>query len=234
MQNGLGRAADLVFRSIEARIQSGALSEGQALPSERDLMEEFGASRTVVREAIRSLSDRGLVESRPRHRPVVRKPGFDTAFDTVSSVVTHLLGQSGGVKNLFDTRIMIEAALVREAAQSATKDDIAAMQAALDANGEATENSALFYETDMAFHAVLYDVPRNPVLPAIHKAYTAWLSPHWMQMDNPPHRHHANYLAHKAIFDTILLRDPDAAEAALRDHLRSAWTQVSRTFEDTE
>lgn len=231
-QDESGRAADQVVRSIAERIRSGALADGQPLPPERDLMEEYAISRTVVREAVRTLSSRGLIEALPRHRPVVRKPGFDAAIDAVGSIVSHLLGEPGGVKNLFDTRIMVEAALVRQAAQQATKDDIAALKTALEANGAAILDSEEFYRTDNAFHGVLYQIPQNPVLPAIHRAYTTWLAPQWSRMPRLPERNRTNLGAHRAIYDAILMRDPDAAEARLRDHLATAWAQVRETFGD--
>lgn len=229
---GSGRAADLVVRTIEDRIRSGVLLDGQALPSERAMMEEFGISRTVVREAVRTISQHGLVEARPRFRPVVRMPGFDTVVDALSSIATHLLDQPGGIKNLFDTRTMIEAALVRDAALQASKDDIARLKHALEQNAAAIDDSELFYKTDMDFHGVLYDIPKNPVLPAIHRAYVTWLSPQWSRMPRLPDRNRENYRAHKAIFDAILMRDPDAAEACLRAHLADAWSQVKATFGD--
>jgi len=200
------------------------------LPSEREIVEEYGVSRTVVREAVLALANRGLVDARPRFRPVVRKPGFDTAFNSVNDVVKGLLHQSGGVKNLFDTRIMIEASLSREAAADAEKTDIAALKEALEANEAAIDNNAEFFKTDIGFHAVLYDIPRNPVLPAIHKAYTSWLAPQWTQMPRAPGRNRLNFKAHHAIFEGILMRDPDAAEAALRKHLSDAWDQICETF----
>ncbi|GAA6182715.1 FCD domain-containing protein [Shimia sp. NS0008-38b] len=224
------RASDLVADQLAARIQSGDLVDGQPLPSERSLIEEFGISRTVVREAVLALSNRGLVEARPRYRPVVRKPGIDAAFTAVESIVEHLLHEPGGVKNLFDTRIIIEAALVRQAAESADKDDIVALRTALAINKEAIHNSEEFYQTDIAFHNVIYQISNNPVLPAIHKAYTSWLAPQWSQMPRLPDRNQANFEAHQAIFDAILARDADAAEAALRNHLNAAWEQVVKTF----
>ena len=227
------RAADPVIQAIERDIRTGALPSGQALPPERMLMREFGVSRTVVREAVRTLSSRGLVDARPRHRPTVRQPGFDAAVDAVEGVVGRLLADAGGVKNLFDTRIMIEAALVRHAALEARKDDILALRAALDENAAAIPDSTRFYQTDVAFHAVLYRLPGNPVLVAVHKAYTTWLEPHWAQMPRSPDQNRANHAAHEAILDAILLRDPDGAEAALRSHLAAAWDQVRTTFGDT-
>ena len=232
MGTQIGRAADTVAQKLAQRIRTGGLADGQALPSERDLMEEFGTSRTVVREAVRQLSAQGIIEAKPRHRPVVRRAGFEAALDAASAVVSHLLEQPEGVKNLFDTRTMVEAALVRQAATDARKQDIAALRHALDANAAVVENSELFYQTDMRFHGVLYQIPNNPVLPAIHRAYTTWLAPQWSQMPRLPERNKKNLAAHNAIFEAILMRDPDAAEAALRAHLSDAWDQVRLTFTD--
>ncbi|GAA6206790.1 FCD domain-containing protein [Cognatishimia sp. WU-CL00825] len=232
VQNDKGRAADLVVRQLALKIQSGELEDGQTLPAERDLMEEFGISRTVVREAVVALSNKGLIEARPRHRPVVRKPGYDAAFDAIESVVSHLLHEPGGIRNLFDTRIMIEAMLVREAAKNAEKPDLVALKAALKANEDSIDDSEAFYQTDIGFHQVLYSIPRNPVLPAVNKAYTSWLAPHWSQMPRLPERNQSNYRAHLAIYEAILMRDPDAAEAEIRKHLQSAWSQVRETFGD--
>ncbi len=225
-----GRAADNVVAILAQRIQTGELGDGQPLPPERDMMEEFGISRTVVREAVVALSNKGLIEARPRHRPLVRKPGYDSAFSAIESIVTHLLHQPGGVRNLFDTRILLEAALVREAAKTADKHDISALKQALEANEASIDNSEMFYETDIGFHRILYEIPRNPVLPAVNRAYTTWLAPHWMQMPRLPDLNQKNFEAHKEIFDAVLMRDPDAAEDALKRHLENAWDQVRQTF----
>lgn len=227
-----GRAADELFGIFADQINSGVLREGDPLPPEREIVATYGVSRTVVREAVLALANRGLVDARPRYRPIVRKPSVDTAFETVDTVVSRLLMQSGGVRNLFETRIMIEAALARQAATEATKDDLSAMRMALERNAAAIDDSDRFHQTDKAFHAVFYDVPCNPVLPAIHKAYSSWLEPQWSRMPRMPERNRRNFQAHTAIFDAVRARDPDAAEAALRSHLTDAWTQVKATFGD--
>jgi GntR family transcriptional regulator, sialic acid-inducible nan operon repressor len=224
------RAADAVVQAIEARIAAGEFADGSPLPPERDLIETFGVSRTVVREAVATLASRGFVESRPRFRPVVRRPGYEAALAAANGVVGHLLAQSGGVKNLYDTRIFLEAGLVRTAALHARKEDIAALSAALDLNEAAIPDSDAFYRTDVAFHAVLYDIPRNPVFPAIHRAFTGWLAPHWVKMPRSPERNRVNFLRHSDIYRAIRDRDPDAAEAALNAHLHAAWEYVRGTF----
>lgn len=224
------RAADSVVAQLEARIVSGELTSGQPLPAERDLMEDFGASRTVIREAISALSNRGLIENKPRFRPIVRKPDYETVLHASGTVVQHLLTERTGIKNLYDSRVFIERGLVRDAAASATKEDISDLKAALAANHAAIADSLAFYETDIAFHGVLYRIPKNPIFPAIHTGYTAWLAPHWEKMLRSPERNEMNYRAHQAILSAILARDPVAAEEALNSHLLAAWDHVRTTF----
>lgn len=228
------RAADDLVRHFTRQINAGALQEGEALPPEREIVKSFGVSRTVVREAVLALANKGLIEARPRFRPVVRKPNYDTAFKTVDSVVSRLLVQPDGIKNLYETRVMIEASLVRQAASDASKEDLRALRAALAENEAAIEDSEQFYQTDIQFHNALYAIPRNPILPAVFKAYAAWLSPQWSRMPRLPERNRLNFEAHSAIYEAILMRDQDLAESALRLHLSEAWTQVEKTFDGAD
>lgn len=229
-----GRAADAIVHALEEQILSGSLPDNTPLPSERDLMQQYSASRTVVREAITALSNRGLVENKPRFRPVVRKPGYDTAIDIVSGIVRHLLGQSAGVKNMYDSRVFVERMLVRDAASRASQTDVDKLEAALANNEAAIDNSDKFYLTDTLFHGVLYKIPGNPIFPALHEAYNSWLSPHWAEMRHLPDRNRFNYKNHEVIFNAIVNRDPDAAEIALVRHLAAAWEHVSVTFSERE
>ncbi|WP_434054356.1 MAG: FCD domain-containing protein [Roseibium sp.] len=229
--NETGRAADNVVAMLEAKIVSGELEDKTPLPAERELMEQFGASRTVIREAISQLSSRGLIETRPRFRPIVRKPDYATVLHACGNVVQHLLTDRTGIKNLYDSRVFIERALVREAASSARKDDIVSLREALEENRKAIPDSNAFYRTDVAFHGVLYRIPRNPIFPAMHEGYTSWLAPQWDRMLRSPERNEVNYLAHKSILDAILERDPVAAEEALNNHLKAAWEFVRVTFD---
>ncbi len=225
------RAADEVIAALEANILSGALPSDTPLPTERELKEQFNTSRTVIREAIAALSSRGLIENRPRFRPVVKKPDYAAALHAASGVVGHLLSQPSGVRNLYESRVFFERALVREAASAARKDDIGALRAALAANERAIGDSETFYRTDVAFHGVLYGIPRNPIFPAIHEGYTTWLSPHWEKMLRSPERNLVNFKSHERIFVAIEERDPDAAEEALVSHLKAAWEYVRVTFD---
>jgi len=211
-------------------IQSGGLREGERLPAERDLMQRYGVSRVAVREAILALANRGLVETRLGHRPIVRKPDYEIAVDKIANLVGHLVIEREGVWNLFETRIFIEAALARWAANRARRDDVDELRAALEANRQAIGDPAGFDETDAAFHAVLYRIPGNPIYPAIHKTYVEWLTQHWRCMRRSADIDQMNHAGHRAIFDAIVMRDPDNAEEAMRRHLVAAWEFVRSTF----
>lgn len=211
-------------------IQSGGLQEGDRLPAERDLMQRYGVSRAAVREAIASLASRGLVVTRLGYRPIVRKPDYEIAIHKVGNLVGHLVADRNGAWNLFDSRIFLEAALVRWAAARARRDDIDELRDALEANRAAIGNALLFDETDAAFHAILYRIPGNPIYPAVHKAYVEWLIQHWRSMKRGADIDRMNFAGHRAIFDAITARDPDGAEEALRRHLVAAWEFVRSTF----
>ncbi len=225
------RAADAVVTSIEQKIAAGELRDASPLPSERALMEEFGASRTVIREAITALSNRGLIDCKLRYRPVVRRPGYETVIDATSPLIKQLLQDPKGVKNLYDTRVFIERGLVRDAAAHATKSNIQDLKAALAANQQSIADSFEFYTTDTAFHHVLYSISANPIFTAVHAGFVSWLAPQWDKMERSPERNERNYAAHAAIYQAILERDPDAAESALITHLDAAWDYVRTTFD---
>jgi DNA-binding FadR family transcriptional regulator len=225
-----GRRADAVTEGLVGLIRSGGLAEGAHLPPERDLMQRFGVSRAAVREAIAALASRGLVQTRLGHRPVVRKADYATAIGRLGELVGHLVADRGGVRDLFEARIFLEASLARHAARHARREDIAELRLALAANRAAIGDPARFDETDVAFHAVLYRIPGNPIFPAVHKAYVDWLVSHWRTMRRGPEIDGMQHAGHQAILDCIEGRDPDGAEDALRRHLSAAWEVVRATF----
>lgn len=225
-------AVDRIVSEFESQIFSGKLADGASLPAERTIVESMGVSRPVAREAIKILAGKGLLEVVPRHRPVVRRPDAKTVIGALGGLVGHLIGKSGGTRQIFEIRIFVEVGLVRQAAKSAKREDIARLRSALEANKEAIANSTEFYKTDQAFHAALYAMSDNPIFPAIHQAFNDWLAPKWDMMPRLPDRNQQNFEAHQAIVEAILDRDPDKAEAALRRHLDAAWDQVSNVFAD--
>lgn len=220
----------IVIGKLEKLILSGEISPGEKLPSERTLMKHFDVGRNVIREAIAALSRNGLLLTRPRYRPVVAYAGQQTAIDTLEGFVRHFIDQERGYEHLFKSRAFFEAALCRHAALHARKDDIGRLREALADNKTAISDSEAFYKTDVLYHRIFYEIPKNPVFPTLHTAYVSWLWQHWKKMEREQELNRLVYSGHEAIFNAIVDRDPDEAEQALHNHLKIAWEHVKSTF----
>ena len=227
---GAARRADAVAQAVADDVSRGLLLPGARLPTERALMLAHGVSRAVAREAVALLAAQGLVRLRPGHRPVVQKPGFDAVMGALAGLAGQLVHDAAGAASLFETRILVECALARQAARHARPEDLHRLDAALQANGEAIGDAARFYATDVAFHGALYAVPRNPIWPALHQAYVQWLTAHWRRMPAGEALDRTAWSAHAAIRDAVHARDADAAEDAVRRHLLTAWELVRPTL----
>lgn len=218
-------------RQLADMIRSGQLKAGDRLPTERQLMADFGVGRSVVREAIAELASQGLLKTRAGFRPVISRPEVVSALGSLAQFVNHLtMGSEAGLKNLFETRVFIEVGLARWAALHARREDIVELRAALAANKETIGIPGDFERSDAAFHHVLYKIPRNEIYPAIHRAYVDWLYDHWGAIEATPELDTLYHGGHEAILAAIVERDPDAAEDAARRHLAFAWEKVRVTF----
>lgn len=228
------RNTDVVIGKLEKLILNGDLSPGEKLPPERKLMEQFNVSRNVIRESIAALSRNGLLITRPRFRPVVADNDGQTAINVLDGFVQHFIDQERGFEHLFNSRVFVEAALCRHAALHARKDDIHRLKEALAENKEAVEDYIEFYRTDVSFHRILYEIPKNPIFLTLHIAYVSWLSKHWGKMKRGPELNRLIYAGHEVILNAIVDRDPDEAEKSLHNHLNVAWEQVKFTFRDQQ
>lgn len=224
------RAADDIVDHFIGEIRSGRLYAGAFLPAERALMARFGVSRTVAREAVSSLAAQGLVTLRPGFRPVVARRDPASTLESMGRIVEHLVSDAAGAHTLYDSRVFFESALARYAATHANAGDIADLRKALADNAAAIGQAERFYETDVAFHAVLYRIPGNPIFPALHRAYVDWLQRPWSAMPISVEIDRTNHDAHAAVLAAIAAHDGDGAEAALRQHLQNAWELVRRAF----
>ncbi|MGE0004646.1 MAG: transcriptional regulator NanR [Parvibaculaceae bacterium] len=211
-----------VAERLEARIIDRTYEAGDLLPSERDLMREFGVGRPAIREALAHLRNMGLVELRSGERATVIRPTPEVVVEALSGVARHMLAAQDGVRNFQSARLFFEVGLARHAAAHATPQDIDQLRAALEVNQAALSDLDRFEKTDVAFHYVLAVIPRNPIFPAIHAAIAEWLvqqrhiTLNWRGRKGTAEQ---AYEAHRAIFEAVAARDPERAEQAMRDHL---------------
>lgn len=216
------RLYEEVAHRIETQIHDGRYRPGDALPSERELMQRYGVGRPSVREALFHLRKMGLVEVRPGGRARVTRPTPQTVVASLSGAARHMLAAPDGIRHFQEARVFFEVGLVRHAAEHATKAQHAELAAALAANRAAIGDIAAFERTDVAFHYVLAVIPKNPIFPAIHQAIAEWLlEQRHTTLSWPGRRTTARtaYDAHAEIHAEIEARSPDRAEQAMRTHL---------------
>jgi DNA-binding FadR family transcriptional regulator len=214
---------ELVAEQLKQMIERGGLKPGDQLPAERELMQMFNVGRPAIREALQELRNAGLVSSGNGRRTIVREPDLDTILTGISGAVNSLLRKRDSLRQLFDARAFMECSLARLAALHATKSDIERLKQALDENRAALGDQRRYEDTDIAFHRVLFTVPRNSVILATHMAFDHWLIERWRRLDRTPERDVESHEGHCRIVDAILMRDADAAEREMAKHLADAW-----------
>jgi GntR family transcriptional repressor for pyruvate dehydrogenase complex len=219
-----------LYEQVAERLEDGILRgdhpAGAQLPSERDLMRDFGVGRPAVREALFHLAKMGLVEVRSGERALVTRPTAKVVFESIAGAARVMLSEPGGVRHFQQGREFLEVGLARYAAESATEEDLRQLKSALEANRLAIGDIERFGTTDLAFHYVLAVIPRNPIFTALHAAFAEWLVKQRRITLSVAGQNEIAYRAHEAIWQAIARRDPDTAEQVMRTHLQ----QVAESY----
>ena len=210
-----------VYEEISAQLQrlilDGAFRPGDKLPPERELAEQFGVSRSAVREAIRSLELKGFVEPRPGEGTLVRTPSFDSLLNPLAS----LLGQKRElVVELLDVRMMLEPPLAARAARNASPEDIASLEAILERQKERVARHEVAIEEDSEFHYTIARAAKNSVILKVLDMMMDVLRESREQSLQVEGRREKSLAGHRRIFNAIKRRDPEAAEVAMLQHLQ--------------
>ncbi|GGH22883.1 GntR family transcriptional regulator [Alsobacter metallidurans] len=198
---------------IGMSIIRGEIAPGEVLPSEMRICEMLEVSRPVVREAIRVLAGKGLIESRAKSGTRVRPPEAWSHLDpdvlrwrlASTDVDTYL-------QKLFALRYAVEPAAAAIAAEAATAEDCAAIGAALAGMDNAADNAA-FVEADIAFHKAIYLATRNELFWPIAQMLEISSRQSFTIAAEGDHRKRA-LAEHRAVFTAIEARQPEAARAA--------------------
>jgi DNA-binding FadR family transcriptional regulator len=215
------RVYQRIALTLSEQINEGRLADGALLPSERELAETFKASRTSIREALLSLQSSGLITVRQRARARVTRMGTPAFFNQLSGAAKALIAQPEGVENFQEARMLFECGLARYAARHASQKEIDRLGAALAQNKKAINNPAKFAKTDLAFHDILAEIPRNPIFTALDAALSDWLMS--QRQVGMPIRGAIRraYEGHEAIYEAIARHDIEAADKAMTDHLQT-------------
>jgi GntR family transcriptional repressor for pyruvate dehydrogenase complex len=208
-----------IVERITAYILGQRLSPGDKLPPERELTASLRVGRSTIREAIKSLRAVGIVEMTARG-PVV---GRGQPEGLSKSLAWGLLVSPRGVREAVEARSVLEAALVRMAAERATDEEIAQIGRLLDEMRKATSGTAEYVEADLRFHLAIATAARNTLLFSVIETLHE-LNRAWMTRNVAEERQHAAipFHEHEAIVVALRAHDPDSAEAAMSAHLTAA------------
>jgi len=209
-----------VAQHLRQLILSQRMKEGDRLPPERELSERFRVGRPSVREALRTLSQMGLVEIRAGEGAFVRKPGLPPFLKSMGDSLSVLIRQdASSLLELCDARRILEVETAAMAAERADAEDIARLQAALAANEAALGTPTRFRITDVEFHRAIAQATHNRILLFIHDALAdLMLKTREMALKIPGAAPDA-FASHRKIFLAIQGRDPAQAAREMAIHL---------------
>lgn len=232
---------EAIVDQIVEQVQQGKLNPGDRLPSERQLIEVFGVSRSSVREALQGLIVMGVVESRPGQGTFVRTmPGRLTAQRSSAALAEHL--QRKMRLQLVEARRVIEPPIARLAAERATADDASYLRQRLaaycaDPFQNAPESRTL--NLHGMLHAAVAETTRNPFFVAtvenilLAVPFTLRLREQMTLSGDELERVMADEVdMHTRLIDAVLGNDGEAACAIMDEHLAYERQLIERLFAD--
>ena len=226
-----------ILDRLLARITQGELAAGDHLPSERDLMSQYGVGRPAVREAMQALERMGFIAITHGERARIVAPTARTMIDQVAHSAKHLLATSAtSLEQLKEARVFFEAGMVRIAAERARKADIARLGERLEEHKAAAVSvtSAVhldeFLQKDMAFHREIAAISGNAIYVALSQAIFEWLAEFHTGLVRLHGAESLTIAEHTTILERIAIGDPGGAAAAMTAHLTRA-NDLYRQFE---
>ena len=216
------KLSNQVAEQIQQLILSRDLKHGDRLPTERELGETFKVSRTVIREAIRTLEAHGLVNSQTGSGTYVRAM---QGKDVASSLGMFINSQHKpfSLDALMEIRQVLEIEMVKLAAQRATEDNITQLESNLDMMYKTINNADEFSKWDLEFHLTLADACGNQLFGIVLEPLTeSLLELIWTGTTTPGAAQDACQY-HRDILDCVKNKDSKGAVRVMRAHLAQAY-----------
>jgi len=220
-----GRLGVVVVAELVELIVTGQLKEGDLLPPEGPLSEHFGVSRTVLRESVKRLEEKGLVIVSQGRGTQVQASGYWNMLDPV--VLSALIDNDdslGVLDELTVVRASLESAMAGAGAASHTTEEVRRLENALTAMRESVSEIDSFRQADVVFHYALMEISGNGLAENIAKhLYKRAVESSRYQGINPPDAVALTLDEHAAIVDAITRGDTQGAAAAMHDHIHISW-----------
>jgi len=210
-----------IVRDIGGRIVAGALVPGSILPNEAELMATYAVSRSVVRDAMKVLGEKRLVETRTRiGSRVLPRASWNLLDPDVLAWLAEDTTDAAMVKELLDVRRVVEPAAARLAAERATPTAVAELAEAWEALRTSAEDEAAFIAADLAFHAAVLRASGNQLLVQMLDTIAFGLRATRLVSQRAAETERRliteRIAVHGPIHDAIAAGDAAAAEAAMR------------------
>lgn len=217
------KLSDQVQTRLLSVIQAEGLQPGDALPSERELMDSYSVGRPAIREAMQNLQRMGLVDIRHGERPRVAAPSFDRMVGQMAETMRHVLVHSSTtLEHLKESRATFEMEMVRIAARKRTLKDISDLRNILSEQEASRLEPSAFLDADARFHHRIALISGNPIFASLSNALFQWLAEFHFDLVRNPGFEQLTLAEHNQIVDAIENADPEAAAIVTGDHLYRA------------
>lgn len=222
-----GRVSTLIVEQILRLIQAQHLEPGDRLPSERELCTLLGASRTSVREAVRVLESRGLLEVRvgAKGGAHVASPKMDKASQGVSDMLATAAISAPAVT---EARMIVELGAIPLVIQRATKEDIARLRELCARQRKEHADATYTAASSAEFHLMLLDCARNPALSLLGYALREPLQSSLEETQRPGTSRVKGAREHEQLVDAIEAKDAELARYIMDRHLRRTMRRSTR------
>jgi GntR family transcriptional repressor for pyruvate dehydrogenase complex len=218
---------DSIDDFLTEEIMSGRLAAGARLPAERELAERFRLSRPTVREVLRGLQERGLVEIVPAQGTFVRAP---TTADGARSLESYYRRRNATARELMDARLMLETHAVQLAAACATPPELRLLEICL-LDCEGAGNVIDRARHDLRFHGLLARASHNSVIETMFASIATFTFELMLRSLADPAVAQRGLPYHRAVLDAIRAGEPGQAEEAMREHLSLAATLFGADYD---
>jgi GntR family transcriptional regulator, transcriptional repressor for pyruvate dehydrogenase complex len=211
------RLYEQIVQQIEESILKGALKAGDQLPAERELAQRFGVSRTAVREAVKALREKGLVEAYSGRGTFITDGTTQAVRQSLDLMVK--IGQPEGSTQLAEVRAILEPEIAALAALRGQESEIATMREAVAIMDAAGHDPDAYIEADLDFHLALAEAAANPLILSLIDSIVGLLREQRLRIFRVPGGPERGQVHHKKILDAIERRDPEKAREAMKAHL---------------